>query len=455
MGLWRWPHTGRARGVVSQAQGVPPHPRVPALQVQLSELRLAHTAARVSELERASRGGGAQWPAQPGPADAPGPAPQRAVTASALDYWYPVTYATSVVATSPLALWFNDRPWALFRDAAGIPAAVLDECAHRACPLSLGKVAAGKLTCPYHGWEYTAQGEVTHMPSCTFMPGVGVDALPCVEADGLIWAWPGNSTPADALPRLTPPRGFTLMAAVAVDVPHPPHEVLQALLSAAHCPARLGDGRTQRPGEPGPSDTAAAAAGDPVAWHAAQQQQGPASDEAPGAMSSAAARALLGAWDAAIPISSAFEPPCMVLSTLRLNHPDGPPGSPSSRDGSSAPAAGLDTHAPVSPSPSPAGVAAATSRLLHQVHVVIPGENGTSRVLYRLAINWAGTLLTLGPGAPALWRSLAEEVLREQMASVVLPPQEVQGSSAASGAYAAWRASVVAGAGVQQATPEA
>ena len=410
--------------------------------MQLSELRLAHTAARVSELERSSRGGGAQWQTLPGPADAPPPPLPRAVTASALDYWYPITYATNVVATSPLALWFNDRPWALFRDAAAMPAMVLDECAHRACPLSLGKVAGGRLTCPYHGWEYTAQGDCTHMPSCAFLPGVGVDALPCVEADGLIWAWPGNSTPADALPRLTPPRGFTLMAAVSVDVPHPPHEVLQALLSAAHCPARLGDGRTQRPGEPGPGDAAAAAAGDPTAWHAAQQQQ-PASDEAPGAMSSAAARALLGAWDAAIPISVAFEPPCMVLSTLRLNHP--------TPDAGWTP--GLETQPPVSPSPSPAGVAASTSRLLHQVHVVIPGENGTNRVLYRLAINWAGTLLTLGPGAPALWRSLAEEVLREQMASV--PQGEaVRGSSAASGAYAAWRAGV-AGGGAQQATAEA
>jgi chlorophyllide a oxygenase len=160
-------------------------------------------------------------------------------------------------------------------------------------------------------------------------------------------------------------------------------------------------------------------------------------------MSSAAARALLGAWDAAIPISVAFEPPCMVLSTLRLNHPTPDAGW----------AAGLDTQPPVSPSPSPSGVAASTSRLLHQVHVVIPGENGTSRVLYRLAINWAGTLLTLGPGAPALWRSLAEEVVREQMASV--PQGEaVRGSSAASGAYAAWRASV-AGGGAQQAAAEA
>ena len=32
------------------------------------------------------------------------------------------------------------EPWVLFRDADGAAACVKDECAHRACPLSLGKV---------------------------------------------------------------------------------------------------------------------------------------------------------------------------------------------------------------------------------------------------------------------------------------------------------------------------
>ncbi len=32
------------------------------------------------------------------------------------------------------------EPWVLFRDEKGLPACIRDECAHRACPLSLGKV---------------------------------------------------------------------------------------------------------------------------------------------------------------------------------------------------------------------------------------------------------------------------------------------------------------------------
>ncbi len=41
--------------------------------------------------------------------------------------------------------------WVLFRDEHGKAACVHDECAHRACPLSLGSVEAGRVQCAYHG----------------------------------------------------------------------------------------------------------------------------------------------------------------------------------------------------------------------------------------------------------------------------------------------------------------
>lgn len=42
------------------------------------------------------------------------------------------------------------QAWVLFRGADGRPACVLDECAHRACPLSIGRVVDGQVECPYH-----------------------------------------------------------------------------------------------------------------------------------------------------------------------------------------------------------------------------------------------------------------------------------------------------------------
>jgi chlorophyllide a oxygenase len=43
------------------------------------------------------------------------------------------------------------QAWVLFRDAEGRASCVLDECAHRACPLSVGRVVDGQIECPYHG----------------------------------------------------------------------------------------------------------------------------------------------------------------------------------------------------------------------------------------------------------------------------------------------------------------
>lgn len=89
---------------------------------------------------------------------------------------------------------FN-QPWVLFRDEAGNPACIRDTCAHRACPLSLGKVDNGQVVCAYHGWKFDGAGQCTKMPSTAFCKNVSVAALPCVEKDGFVWIWPGEAEP--------------------------------------------------------------------------------------------------------------------------------------------------------------------------------------------------------------------------------------------------------------------
>ncbi len=89
---------------------------------------------------------------------------------------------------------FNE-PWVLFRDAEGKPSCIRDSCAHRACPLSLGKVEQGRVSCAYHGWKFDGQGRCTEMPSTAFCRNVAVAALPCAEKDGFVWVFPGAGTP--------------------------------------------------------------------------------------------------------------------------------------------------------------------------------------------------------------------------------------------------------------------
>lgn len=87
------------------------------------------------------------------------------------------------------------EPWVLFRDEECNPACVQDECAHRACPLSIGKVVDGQIACPYHGWQYDRTGHCVKMPSTVYKSHININTLPVVERDGFIWVWPGTGTP--------------------------------------------------------------------------------------------------------------------------------------------------------------------------------------------------------------------------------------------------------------------
>ncbi|KAL6770195.1 CAO1B [Auxenochlorella protothecoides x Auxenochlorella symbiontica] len=77
----------------------------------------------------------------------------------------------------------------LFRDASGAVACIKDQCAHRACPLSSGKIVDGCAQCPYHGWQYDGAGGCVSMPSTVFQQGISVDTLPVKEAEGKLWVW--------------------------------------------------------------------------------------------------------------------------------------------------------------------------------------------------------------------------------------------------------------------------
>lgn len=68
----------------------------------------------------------------------------------------------------PAALPRRLQVYLLFRDASGAVACIKDQCAHRACPLSSGKIVDGCAQCPYHGWQYDGAGGCVSMPSTVF-----------------------------------------------------------------------------------------------------------------------------------------------------------------------------------------------------------------------------------------------------------------------------------------------
>ncbi|KAL0050387.1 hypothetical protein WJX82_010164 [Trebouxia sp. C0006] len=133
------------------------------------------------------------------------------------NFWYPAAFASQLHKDKPVSFDLFGQPWVLFRNKAGEPACVRDECAHRACPLSLGKVIDGNIQCAYHGWQYDQQGQCVSMPSTAACPNVGVSYMACKEEAGFVLVWPGQG-PQPAVPNLAPPEGFQIHAEIEVEV---------------------------------------------------------------------------------------------------------------------------------------------------------------------------------------------------------------------------------------------
>jgi len=123
-------------------------------------------------------------------------------------HWHPVALA-SALGQAPLAVQLLDQPLVLWRDAAGQPQVFTDRCPHRGARLSLGRVCAGQLECPYHGWRFAAGGQLAAVPALpAFVPPAThrAQAHALLERYGLLWVrlQGDESGPADpaALPEL-------------------------------------------------------------------------------------------------------------------------------------------------------------------------------------------------------------------------------------------------------------
>lgn len=105
--------------------------------------------------------------------------------------WY-IACESHELRRGPLRRTIFGIPIVLFRSDDGRPGALLDRCAHRNVPLSLGRVVGGCLECSYHGWRYEAGGR------CTTIPGLcgeaaretrRVPSFPVREQDGFVWVY--------------------------------------------------------------------------------------------------------------------------------------------------------------------------------------------------------------------------------------------------------------------------
>lgn len=80
------------------------------------------------------------------------------------DDWHVAARLADLPPDRPLAVTLLGERLALWRQGDRV-SAWKDLCVHRGAQLSLGRVTAGCLVCPYHGWTYDAEGACVLMPS--------------------------------------------------------------------------------------------------------------------------------------------------------------------------------------------------------------------------------------------------------------------------------------------------
>ena len=114
-----------------------------------------------------------------------------------LNTWYVAARSEEIPTDRPLGRRICNIPMALFRNSAGVPAAVEDFCPHRGAPLSLGKVEGDTLVCGYHGLAMGCDGKTVSMP-CQRVRGFPANrSFPLHEEHGFVWVWPGDAAKAD------------------------------------------------------------------------------------------------------------------------------------------------------------------------------------------------------------------------------------------------------------------
>ncbi len=81
------------------------------------------------------------------------------------EFWYIAAQSKNLQPGFAVGVSILDEWIVLFRNENQEAVALQDRCLHRTAQLSKGFVQNGKLTCPYHGWSYSGDGEVINIPS--------------------------------------------------------------------------------------------------------------------------------------------------------------------------------------------------------------------------------------------------------------------------------------------------
>jgi len=119
-------------------------------------------------------------------------------------YWQPIGALAELDGKWTRRVRLLGEDLVLFRDRQGKLGLIAEQCPHRRASFLHGIPTERGIRCPYHGWEFSAEGQCLNQPNepdnPNFRAKVGTDAYPVEEMGGLLFAYLGPK-PAPLLPR--------------------------------------------------------------------------------------------------------------------------------------------------------------------------------------------------------------------------------------------------------------
>ena len=120
-----------------------------------------------------------------------------------INQWY-VAEDIANITDKPRHVKLLGFDFVVFRDATGTINCLSDVCVHRGASLSAGRMEGGCVECPYHGWQFNGDGNVTRIPSLPADQKIPsrarVDSYPVKEKYGWVWVFLGDLPEAERPP---------------------------------------------------------------------------------------------------------------------------------------------------------------------------------------------------------------------------------------------------------------
>ena len=128
------------------------------------------------------------------------------------NYWYPILRSQDLGSEAPVGVTRLGEKLALWRDSNGQVHAFRDRWAHRAAPLSLGRLRGNDLIeCRYHGLRYDGSGQCRLVPTehegadGPMAQKLRVPTYPVEEKGSIIWCYIGEPDKVPPAPLEIPP----------------------------------------------------------------------------------------------------------------------------------------------------------------------------------------------------------------------------------------------------------